>query len=115
MPGATAMPVVQRGELKGADAFHFGRGQALIVQVAPGRHVLRLDDFSVRNGPDLFVYLSSNPNGYASDAINLGRLRANDGSLNYEIPDTVDLSRVKSAVIWCRQFAVLFATATLSA
>ena len=33
-------------------------GTASIIEIAPGRYHLRLDDFSVRNGPDLFVYLS---------------------------------------------------------
>lgn len=105
--------VLQRGEFRGADDFHFGRGRATLSEAAPGRYTLRVEDFSVRNGPDLFVYLSTNPDGYASDAINLGRLKASDGAFNYDIPEGSDISRVKSVIVWCRQFSVLFATATL--
>ena len=49
------------------------RGTASIVEVEPGRFHLRLEDFSVRNGPDLYVYLS--PLGGRLDG---GRPRARD-------------------------------------
>lgn len=112
-PGASFATATLWGDFVGADAFHFGRGRALIGEVAPGRYTLRVEEFSVRNGPDLYMYLSTNPNGYAPDAINLGLLKATDGAFNYEIPPGTDLSKVRSIIVWCRQFAVLFATATL--
>jgi hypothetical protein len=106
--------VVLRGEVMGADSFHFGRGQALVIETAPGQYVLRFEDLSVRNGPDLFIYVSPNPNGFDSQAVNLGELKATDGSFNYEIPPGTTLAQIKSAVVWCKQFSVLFATATLT-
>src|SRR3989304_887301 len=45
------------------------------------------------------------------EALNLGRLKATDGAFNYEIPAGIDLKGVKSVVVWCRQFDVLFAVA----
>ncbi len=104
--------VVAVGEFHGADDFHFGRGRALLIEVEPGRQVLRFEDFAVQNGPDLFVYLSTDPDGYSEDGLELGRLRATDGNVNYDVPAGTDVSRFRSAVIWCRQFGVLFATAT---
>lgn len=102
------------GMFKGSDDFHFGRGDALIIESEPGKYVLRFENFSVRNGPDLYVYLSDDPNGKTvTEALNLGQLKATDGAFNYEIPSNVDVSRVKSAVVWCKQFSVLFAHATL--
>jgi hypothetical protein len=99
----------------GADDFHFGRGDALIIETEPGKYVLRFENFSVRNGPDLFVYLSEDPAGEDVDeALNLGALKATDGAFNYEIPAGIDVSRVKSAVVWCKQFSVLFAHAELT-
>jgi len=106
--------VLQRGEFRGADDFHFGRGRALLSETMPDRYTLRVEDFSVRNGPDLFVYLSTNPNGYAADAVNLGTLKASDGTFNYDVPEGTDISRIRSVIVWCRQFSVLFATATLT-
>ena len=102
------------GMFRGSDEFHFGRGDALIIETEPGKYVLRFENFSVRNGPDLYVYLSEDPDGEkVSEMLNLGKLKATDGAFNYEIPSTIDVSRVKSAVVWCRQFSVLFAHATL--
>ena len=88
-----------------------GSGTASIVEVEPGRYHLRLDDFSVRNGPDLFVYLSPDADGYADDALELGKLKATDGSFGYDLPDGVDPARFRSALIWCKQFSHLFAVA----
>jgi len=106
--------VVSQGTFQDADDFHFGRGKALLIEAAPGQYTLRFEDFSVRNGPDLFVYLSTDPNGYSDDALLLGELKGTDGAFNYDVPPGTDVSQYKSALVWCRQFAVLFATATLA-
>ena len=105
--------ILRSGQFKGADDFHTGRGKAQLIETTPGKYMLRLEDFSVRNGPDLFVYLSPSATGYAQGAVNLGRLKATDGSFNYEIPDGTEIAKFQSAVVWCRQFSVLFATAPL--
>jgi hypothetical protein len=106
---------VASGEFQGTDEFHFGEGTASIIEIEPGRFHLRLEDFSVRNGPDLYVYLSPDPDGYADDALELGLLKATDGSFGYDLPDGVDPARFRSAIIWCKQFSHLFATATFGA
>jgi hypothetical protein len=99
------------GAFEGTDDFHFGRGTASIIEVEPGRFHLRLEDFAVRNGPDLYVYLSPDPDGYADDALELGTLKATDGSFGYDLPAGTDPTRFRSAIIWCKQFSHLFATA----
>lgn len=103
------------GEFQGADEFHFGEGRAVIVEQPDGTLILRFEEFSVLNGPDLHVYLSPNPDGYATGAIDLGKLKATDGSFNYELPSGTELSSVASVVIWCEPFAVQFAHAELEA
>ena len=109
-----AARLVAMGEWQGADDFHFARGQAYIVETAPGAYILRVENFSVRNGPDLFVYLSRDPDGWEEEAVNLGDLKATDGAFNYDIPPELDVSEFRSAVVWCRRFAVLFGHATLT-
>jgi hypothetical protein len=101
------------GTFKGADSFHFGRGAVQLIESAPGAFIVRFEGFSVRNGPDLYVYLSPNADGYARSSIELGRLKATDGSFNYAVPPETDLAQVRSVVIWCKQFSVLFASAGL--
>jgi hypothetical protein len=112
-PTPAAAPIVHSGTFVGADDFHFGRGRATLIEAADGSHTLRFDRFSVRNGPDLSVYLSTDARGYANGAIELGRLRAIDGSFNTPIPAGTDVGTVRSVVIWCKGFAVLFAVAAL--
>lgn len=116
-PTATpfAPTTIAVGEFSGADDFHFGRGTASIVEVAPGRFHLRLEDFSVRNGPDLYVVLSTAPDGYADDALELGTLKATDGAFGYDLPAGVEPSAFRSAIIWCKQFSQLFAVAPFDA
>ena len=77
----------------------------------PGTFVVRLQDFEVRNGPDLYVYLSPSADGYADGVIELGRLKADRGNQNYDVPAGLDPASVASVVIWCKQFSVQFAVA----
>jgi hypothetical protein len=50
-----------------------------------------LEDLVVTNGPDLYVYLSTDKS--ASDFVNLGRLKANMGNQNYPIPGGTDMTK----------------------
>ena len=101
------------GEWEGADDFHFGSGGARLIEAADGSLTLTLEDFSVQNGPDLFVYVSPDANGWTEAAVNLGALKATDGTFSYEIPPEVSADDIASAVVWCKAFGVLFATASL--
>ena len=119
-PAATATPsgqgsLISMGELMGADSFHTGSGQVLLVRAPDGSVILRFQDYAVRNGPDLFIYLTPDPDGdvFADGAIELSEIRATSGNVNYEVPDGVDPSAFRAAVIWCKAFAVLFAHAEL--
>jgi hypothetical protein len=117
-PTATVITFVPRvaraGEFSGADDLHFGRGRVMIIESAPGRYVLRVEEFSVQNGPDLFVYLTPAEDGKSVDgSVNLGGLKATDGSFNYEIPAGTDIASYRTAIVWCRKFSELFAVARL--
>jgi hypothetical protein len=110
-PSPSPTPFATSGSFAGADEFHFGRGTAQLLETSRGVYVVRLADFEVRNGPDLFVYLSPASDGYANGAVELGPLKADKGNQNYPVPGGVDPTTAASVVIWCKQFSVLFATA----
>jgi hypothetical protein len=99
---------------------HEGTGTATIYQLPDGTHILRFENLDVLNGPDLFVWLSAAPDANDSRTIldnqyvELGRLKGNQGSQNYEIPADIDISQFNSVSIWCRAFRVNFATAPLN-
>ena len=94
------------------DGIHDAQGVALIVPLQDGKNLLRFEDFHSTNGPDLYVYLATD--NTAADFVNLGRLKANNGNQNYEIPQGTDISKYDTALIWCKQFSVLFGHAELS-
>ncbi|MBI2624387.1 DM13 domain-containing protein [Candidatus Parcubacteria bacterium] len=111
-----ASQVVRTGTFVEIDFVHKGSGAAKIIEGTNGHRLLRLENFQVTNGPDLYVYLTKNssPTGNIKslgDFINLGRLKGNVGDQNYEITQNVD--GYNTAVIWCRQFGALFSYAVL--
>lgn len=109
------------GEFGVVDGVHKGAGRATVYLLPDGRRVLRLEGFSVTNGPDLYVCLSSHPaprsSGqlHAAGAFEVARLKGNVGDQNYELPADLDLSALRSAVIYCKRFTTVFSTAELVA
>lgn len=100
------------GNFVGAgDGFHNAEGVAKIIQLADGTDILRLENFKATNGPDLYVYLSTDKTN--ADIVNLGRLKGNIGNQNYLIPAGTDITKYNTAIIWCRAFSVIFGSAQL--
>ncbi|MEK6719660.1 MAG: DM13 domain-containing protein [Chloroflexota bacterium] len=105
--------VVSTGTFQGADEFHFGRGRASVVASGDGTLRVRFDNFSVRNGPDLFVYVVPGKDADVTNGLELGALKATEGSFEYVLPAGTDPSTIGSVIVWCKQFAVLFASASI--
>src|SRR5918996_6289044 len=94
------------------DGIHDAQGIVKVIPIEDGGNVLRLEDLVVTNGPDLYVYLSTDKS--ASDFVNLGRLKASIGSQNYPIPAGTDMTKYDTVLIWCKAFSVLFGSADLT-
>lgn len=94
------------------DGIHDAEGMVRTIPLDDGNNVLRLENFKATNGPDLHVYLSTDTN--AKDIVNLGKLKANIGNQNYEIPEGIDLEKYNKVLIWCKPFSVLFGSAELT-
>jgi len=110
------------GEFVGADSFHQGSGDVGVYELADGGRVLRFEDIDITNGPDLHVILSpvaaaeGRDDVMASGYVDLGSLKGNRGSQNYDIPPDVDITSGEwTVVIYCVPFHVIFATAALGA
>jgi hypothetical protein len=112
----TATRIVAKGEFSKVDAIHYARGMATLGVGADGKTVLRFDNFTSAQGPDLKVYLGLQADGskLKEGGLNLGPLPATDGSYNISLPDNLDLTRYKSVVIWCEAFSVTFSVASLA-
>jgi hypothetical protein len=95
---------------------HSARGVATAIRRARGGRVLTLTAFEVDNGPDLRVLLVRGPardESEVEDYVDLGALKGNKGSQQYDIPRGLVLDRYTTAVIWCRAFSGNFARAPL--
>jgi hypothetical protein len=118
MPAGDQPLLVSQGQFYGADSLHRGSGKASIYQLPGGRHVLRFEEFSVTNGPDLHVLLAANPSPTGQsdlgEYVDLGELKGNLGNQNYEIPEGIDLAQFQSIVIYCQPFHVVFSVAAVS-
>ncbi len=90
---------------------HPASGSVRIIE-NEGKTYVRYENFKTINGPDLFVYLSKDKD--AKDFVNLGALKATEGNINYKIPENVNINDYQYALVWCRQFGVLFNSADLS-
>jgi Electron transfer DM13 len=109
----TTPNILRTGSFVGAgDGIHIAEGMAKVIPLQDGSNILRLENLRVTNGPDLYVYLASDKS--ASDFVSLGKLKANNGNQNYNIPSEIDLTKYDTVLIWCRPFSVLFGSAELA-
>lgn len=99
---------------------HATTGSALVVELADGSHVIRLEDLATSNGPDVRVILSDRPvsgswHGWTDgEHLDLGALKGNIGSANYPVPIGVDPADYRTVVVWCRRFTVGFGVAPIA-
>jgi hypothetical protein len=117
-PSTSSGPVeVARGDFVSLD--HGTEGTVRVLDVGGGRQVVRLENLDTSNGPDLFVYLTANPSdgregAFDDDYVDLGRLTANQGNQNYNVPAGTDLRQRPTVVIWCDRFDSAFGAADLT-
>ncbi len=112
MAAATAVPTagplpaaLATGMLRKVDAVHYGSGQVTILELSDARY-LRFENVAIAGAPNMFVYLSDRSDGRPGNFVDLGPLKATDGSFNYPLPDARALGGIHSVVVWCRAFSV---------
>lgn len=101
---------------------HPAVGRAVVLTDGSTQRFLRFEeDFETDNGPDLNVYLAAGVSAdgdaglFDDDFIDLGDLKGNIGSQNYELPSEVDLDVYNTVIVWCVRFGVAFGAADLAA
>lgn len=103
----------KQGSFQGSDFVHRSGGQAILLESGIEK-ILRFENFSVTNGPDLYVYLvktdrPTNDQQSLGEYIDLGKLKGNRGDQNYNISQVID--GYGTVVIWCKQYSQVFAFA----
>ena len=81
------------------------------IEAVNNQWQLRLDSFTVSNGPDLKVYLSKEAQPISF--IKLGSLRSTSGSQVYPISGMPDIASYRYALIHCEKYNHLFGSALL--
>jgi hypothetical protein len=96
-----------------------GQGTAKIYELSNGTRLIRLEDFFVSINSDLELRLSEGPNPKTTDdAVKspfkvVAPLKATVGTMNYEVPKDIDVSKYKSIVIWCEITRNAYAAANI--
>ncbi len=107
MPPAAEPQTTAAAEVVGT-AGHPASGTARLVE-AGGKTYVRYENFKTLNGPDIYVYLAKDKD--AKEFVDLGRVKATEGNINYEVPAGVDVSQYSYVLTWCKAFGVLFNSA----
>ena len=111
--------IISTGTFTGVDRVHQGKGDVTFLRQPDGTLQLQFENFEVTNGPDLKVWMISHtdPKGAgdikSSEQLRLSQLKGNVGNQIYTLPAGTDASVLKSVVIYCQQFSVMFASAPL--
>jgi hypothetical protein len=113
-PEAPAQPVrVASGSLQGL-AGHDASGSVELIRNTDGTHVVRFTGFDIEGTPDPIVYLLEGNDQRSPGGANLGGLRGNVGDTSdYAVPADVHPGAGWTVLVWCGQFAVEIANATL--
>lgn len=120
MPMAMEPEAIKSGQFRDGDDFHMGSGTATIYRLDDGSHLLRFEDFEVTNGPDLRVLISPAADVQNRDELDsagyveLGKLKGNIGSQNYEVPEGIEVGEQMTVIIYCKPFHVVFSVAVLT-
>jgi hypothetical protein len=115
-PPATGIITLSSGTFVSVN--HPTTGTAKLIKLENGSHIVRLENFKTDPGPDVRVWVSETE--IVTDAAqksavytDVGASRSTNGNFNYEIPSSVDVSKIKSVIIWCRLASIAFGGAAL--
>lgn len=92
------------------------KGTWTIETTSDGTHVLELaEDFKANRGPDVKIALSTadastvTGRNALDNATKLAELSSFKGQMRFAIPETVDISQIRSVVLHCEQYSKLWA------
>lgn len=109
-PDDTVTQVLYTGMLIGGEFGDKARGD-VSIEKAGSKYYLVFKNFSSYNGPDLHVYFSKTIGNNANPPVDykdLGFLKYLNGSFNYELPGSPDVTNYKYVLIWCAQYRIQF-------
>lgn len=120
MPEMNAPVTAATGSFGTIDAIRWGRGSVTIFQQVSAPLMMRFEGFSMPNAPDARVILSPAAEPETPEAmregelhVEVGLLKGSIGNQNYTLPSNVDLSTVRSVVIYSQELDLIYTYAPL--
>lgn len=122
MPEMDSPTVIASGSFSRVDAVRWGQGDVTIYQQADNSRLMRFENFSVANGPELRVYLSVSPEPETAADMQpdeeqtpteIGILKGTTGNQNYELSALIDLQAYGSVVIYSPALDMIYSVAPL--
>ena len=85
-------------------------GEAVIYLETTNKRTLRLENFTMTTGPDVYVFLSKTNNYSKANTIPIAILKEGyaNSNLTINVDDTVDLTAHKFVLVYCVEFSSLF-------
>lgn len=122
MPDMNAPVPVAAGRFETIDPIRWGQGRVTIFLDLDNLYLLRFEDFTTLNGPDLRVYLSAAETPKTKDEMQAGSTEALEvspllnsfGDQNYPLPNDFNLSPYRSVVIYSAALEMVYTYAPLS-
>jgi len=122
MPANEGMPAMNRALMKGSfKALHAPTaGTVELRKNAAGRWSLTVKNLKTEPAPDLHVWLHAgatvkdSPDLKKGRYVDLGTIKTTVNSRTYVLPSNVNPADFHSVVLWCDQFSVAFAAASLN-
>jgi hypothetical protein len=119
-PSAKDTTVVAQATFDGREGETASGGYQMVRLDEQDLRLVFRKDFSVSDGPDLYVVLSpkspdeaSGENVLDGEAKVVDNLAATSGSQEYDLPDDIDISKFNVVAVHCVKYDHLFAVAKL--
>jgi hypothetical protein len=89
---------------------HPTSGTLTITEGPDGKRMINVMNLMSDNGPDLRLYIAEN-----KDALNFIDIvsKPKNGTYSLLLPNGIDFTKHKYALIWCKRFSVLFGSAEI--
>jgi hypothetical protein len=85
-------------------------GKAVLYINDQGERTLRFENFTMSEGPDVYVLFSKTNNYSEANTVAISNLKNgySNENLNIKVPDSIDLDTHKFVLVYCIQFHSLF-------
>jgi len=99
---------LKTGTFTGYD--HSLAGKVTVIKDTTSNIILRLENYTMTEGPDVDVYLSKTSSYSSSNVVKIAHLDIgySNSTENIDIDNSIDLATYKYVIVWCNKYSVLF-------